>query len=162
MNPRKYGSSRLRSSYGSIVHGDVGGQGRVSPRRRNMQANRRRDTGPELALRSLLHAKGFRYRTDLRLELSGAKVRPDIVFTRWKVAVFVDGCFWHQCPLHGTNPKTNSSYWGPKLERNRQRDERNTAELVAHGWTVIRIWEHDEPLVGLEAVAAAIDEKRGR
>jgi DNA mismatch endonuclease (patch repair protein) len=115
-----------------------------NPRRHNMQANRRRDTGPELALRSALHAAGYRYRCDLRVDLpSGHRVRPDVVFTRRQVAVFVDGCFWHSCPEHGRNPKSNSSYWGPKLTRNRERDARNTTELEASGWTVIRVWEHE-------------------
>lgn len=114
-------------------------------RRRNMQANRRRDTGPEIAIRSLLHASGFRYRCDLRLDLQDARVRPDIVFTRHKVAIFVDGCFWHSCPEHGRDPETNSSYWSPKLRGNRERDVRNTSALQAAGWTVVRIWEHVPP-----------------
>src|SRR5688500_71920 len=96
----------------------------TSPRRRNMQANRRRDTGPELALRSLLHARGLRYRCDYRLKFDGGAVRPDIVFTRVKVAVFVDGCFWHSCPVHGHSPRQNTQYWAPKLASNRARDLR--------------------------------------
>jgi len=108
-------------------------------RSRNMQANRRRDTGPELALRSALHRLGYRYRCDLRIDLGMVKVRPDIVFTRRKVAVFVDGCFWHCCPEHGRQPGVNGWYWTPKLQRNRERDIRNTD---AAGWSVVRLWEH--------------------
>lgn len=111
-------------------------------RRRNMQANRRRDTGPERALRSALHAAGYRYRCDLQIKLGGARVRPDIVFTRRKVAVFVDGCFWHSCPEHGREPTVNSGYWSPKLQGNRERDRRNTQALEQEGWVVVRIWEH--------------------
>ncbi|RIQ19480.1 very short patch repair endonuclease [Jiangella rhizosphaerae] len=115
-------------------------------RSRNMQANRRRDTGPERALRSALHQAGYRYRCDLLIDLpGGVRVRPDIVFTKRLVAVFVDGCFWHSCPEHGRQPTTNAYYWSPKLQRNRDRDERNNTALSAAGWTVVRLWEH-EPL----------------
>ena len=109
-----------------------------------MQANRRRDTEPELALRSALHRAGYRFRRDLSLKVGGMRVRPDIVFTRHKVAVFVDGCFWHCCPEHGRQPSVNGWYWSPKLERNRVRDLRNTEVLEAAGWRVIRIWEHED------------------
>ncbi|KAA9151697.1 very short patch repair endonuclease [Microbacterium lushaniae] len=115
----------------------------ASPRRRNMQANRRRDSGPEIALRSLLHAAGYRYRCDLRLKFGIEAVRPDIVFTRRHVAVFVDGCFWHSCPLHGSEPRTNKDYWAPKLARNRERDARDTRVLEERGWSVVRVWEHE-------------------
>lgn len=122
-------------------------------RRRNMQANRRRDTKPELALRSALHQSGLRYRCGLRLDLPGGRVRPDIVFTRRKVAVFVDGCFWHSCPAHGSRPSVNQSYWSPKLTRNVERDAKNSELLHEAGWIVVRIWEH-VPL------AEAIDQVR--
>ncbi|MCB0867348.1 MAG: DNA mismatch endonuclease Vsr [Solirubrobacterales bacterium] len=72
-------------------------------------------------------------------------VKPDVVFTRQKVAVFVDGCFWHGCPEHGTTPKANSDYWKPKLERNMARDREVDFGLTAAGWTVVRVWEHDDP-----------------
>jgi DNA mismatch endonuclease (patch repair protein) len=108
-----------------------------------MLGNRRRDTKPEVALRSALHAAGLRFRKDYRLDLGDVRVRPDIVFTRAKVAVFVDGCFWHCCPKHGTQPSRNSDYWAPKLARNVQRDREQDGALVAHGWRVIRIWEHE-------------------
>ena len=108
-----------------------------------MKANRRTDTKPELALRHALHRLGYRYRKDYRLDLaSGRRVRPDIAFTARKVAVFVDGCFWHACPEHGSKPKANEWYWGPKLIRNVERDRINDAALILAGWTVVRLWEH--------------------
>lgn len=125
-------------------------------RRRNMQANRRRNTRPELALRSALHRAGFRYRCDFRIDLPGGRVRPDIVFTRKRVAVFVDGCFWHCCPEHGSKPSVNQSYWSPKLARNVERDARNTVWLTEAGWTVVRIWEHEDVASAMERVAAAL------
>ncbi|WP_460783926.1 very short patch repair endonuclease [Microbacterium tumbae] len=109
-----------------------------------MQANRRRDTKPELRIRSLLHAAGFRYRCDLRIDLVDSRTRPDIVFTRKRVAVFVDGCFWHCCPIHGAPPRANSDYWKPKLRRNAARDIEHTQALKAAGWTVVRVWEHED------------------
>jgi DNA mismatch endonuclease, patch repair protein len=110
-----------------------------------MRGNQRRDTRPELALRSALHARGMRYRVDLPIRLATGirPIRPDIVFTRAKIAVFVDGCFWHGCPDHGTKPASNTDYWTAKLERNIQRDRRNNALLEEAGWTVVRIWEHE-------------------
>ncbi len=108
-----------------------------------MKANRRTDTKPELSLRHALHRLGYRYRKDYRLDLaSGRRVRPDIAFTARKVAVFVDGCFWHACPEHGSKPKANEWYWGPKLIRNVERDRINDAALILAGWTVVRLWEH--------------------
>src|SRR5450759_5812654 len=88
-----------------------------------MRAHRRTDTKPELALRSALHRRGYRFRKDHRLDLNdGARVRPDIAFTARKVAVFVDGCFWHVCPEHGRDPTVHAWYWAPKLRRNVERD----------------------------------------
>jgi DNA mismatch endonuclease (patch repair protein) len=101
----------------------------------------------------------------LRIDAGGIKVRPDIVFTRGRLAVFIDGCFWHCCPEHGRPPKANIEYWGPKLDRNRRRDEVHTAALVAAGWDVVRIWEHVPVLDGIEIVAKAFadwsDQSRG-
>jgi DNA mismatch endonuclease, patch repair protein len=109
----------------------------------NMRANRRTDTKPELALRRALHRLGYRYRKDYRLDLDGGKrVRPDIAFTARKVAVFVDGCFWHACPQHGSKPRANEWYWGPKLLKNVERDRGNDTALMLAGWTVVRLWEH--------------------
>jgi DNA mismatch endonuclease (patch repair protein) len=125
-------------------------------RRRNMQAIRRTGTKPEVALRSALHRAGLRFRKDHRLDLPGGRVRPDVVFTRVRVAVFVDGCFWHTCPEHGLQPTQNTSYWGPKLERTVERDRRNTAVLRAAGWTVLRIWEHETVDAATTRVAGAV------
>ena len=120
-----------------------------------MRANRKTDTGPERALRSALHRLGLRYRVDHRLRLPDRRpIRLDIAFTRAHIAVFVDGCFWHSCPDHGVVPVTNRSYWGPKLERNRQRDDEVDAALSAAGWAPVHVWEHEVP----EAAAAAIAE----
>jgi len=118
----------------------------------NMRANRRTDTKPELALRSALHARGYRYRKDFRLDLPLRRVRPDIAFTSRKVAVFVDGCFWHACPEHGGRPKNNEWYWSPKLEKNVERDRAADAALAQAGWTVVRLWEH----VPLDDAVAAV------
>lgn len=128
-----------------------------------MKANRRRDTKPELALRRLLHVAGYRYRVDYRIDLpDGSRVRPDIVFTKRKVAVFVDGCFWHGCPEHGVAPKTNQGYWGPKLERNVARDSANTAQLVEAGWAVIRVWEHEPASDALRKVVRSLTGRESR
>ncbi|WP_280519347.1 very short patch repair endonuclease [Winogradskya consettensis] len=113
-------------------------------RSRNMQANRRTDTKPEVVLRSALHRLGYRYRKDFLLRLpENVRVRPDIVFTARRVAVFVDGCFWHVCPQHGRQPTTNEWYWTPKLQRNMERDRRADLALAEAGWNVVRIWEHE-------------------
>jgi DNA mismatch endonuclease (patch repair protein) len=124
-------------------------------RSRNMQANRRTGTKPEVILRTALHRLGYRYRKDLLLRVEGVRVRPDIVFTRRKVAVFVDGCFWHACPQHGRQPATNEWYWAPKLERNVNRDSNVNAALRAAGWDVVRIWEHESLDDAVAAVRAA-------
>lgn len=111
-----------------------------------MQGNRRRDTSPELAIRRLVHAAGFRYRVDFRLAPE-LRTRADLVFTRSRIAVFIDGCFWHSCPAHGTRPKSNAEYWSPKLARNVQRDRETDAALEALGWQVLRFWEHEDPML---------------
>ncbi|WP_192759592.1 very short patch repair endonuclease [Actinomadura algeriensis] len=125
-------------------------------RSRNMKANRRSDTKPEIALRRALHARGYRYRKDFRLDLpGGVRVRPDIVFTARRVAIFVDGCFWHVCPEHGREPTSNEWYWTPKLRRNVERDQAADAALQAAGWRVVRLWEHEPLLTAVEAVMDA-------
>jgi len=108
-----------------------------------MEANRRTDTTPERRLRSELHARGLRYRKDRRLDFAGRRVRPDLVFGPARVAVFVDGCFWHRCPEHATHPKANVGFWQAKFARNVARDRADDAALEAAGWKVIRIWEHE-------------------
>ena len=127
-------------------------------RSRNMRANRRSDTKPEVALRSALHRLGHRYRKDYRLDLTeGIRVRPDIVFTRRKVAVFVDGCFWHVCPEHGRQPTRNEWYWTPKLRRNVERDQLANQALRGAGWNVVRVWEHESLECALTAVLQAFE-----
>jgi DNA mismatch endonuclease (patch repair protein) len=111
--------------------------------RATMLGNKRTGTKPETVLRSALHSSGLRFRKDFRLDVDGRRVRPDIVFTRAKVAVFVDGCFWHSCPEHGTTPRRNADYWVPKLTRNVERDREQDAALRSAGWTVVRLWEHE-------------------
>ena len=104
-----------------------------------MRSNRRRDTGPERRLRSALHAAGLRYRVDRPLRVDGwpRRVRPDVVFAGARVAVFVDGCFWHGCPEHQDASKSNVGYWGPKIKSNRERDRGQTAALRVAGWLVL-------------------------
>lgn len=109
-----------------------------------MRANRRTDTGPEIRLRSALHRLGLRFRKDYPVKTRLRVVRVDVVFPKARVAVFVDGCYWHSCPEHGVSPRANSSYWGPKLARNVERDREVDAALVDEGWRVIRVWEHEE------------------
>ena len=108
-----------------------------------MRANRRADTKPEVALRSALHRRGLRFRKDYAIRLTGRRtVYPDVAFTRKRVVIFVDGCFWHSCPEHGTVPKSNQEYWIPKLRQNVERDQEVTEALSDSGWTVLRVWEH--------------------
>lgn len=119
-----------------------------------MLSNKRRDTKPELAIRSAIHRLGLRYRVD-HPPVRGLRRRADIAFTRRRIAVFIDGCYWHGCPTHGTSPRRNADYWGPKLERNRQRDLDTNERLTTAGWTVLRFWEHEAlDEVVLEIVSA--------
>ena len=119
----------------------------------NMRAIRRTDTKPELALRQALHRMGYRFRKDHRIDLDGGRrVRPDIAFTARKVAVFVDGCFWHGCARHCKFPAGNRAFWEKKLSGNQARDRRVNRALRKLGWRVVRIWEHD--LVKRGAVCA--------
>jgi DNA mismatch endonuclease, patch repair protein len=108
----------------------------------SLRGNRKRDTRPERRVRALLHRRGLRFRVNHAIHAGGTRTRADIVFTRVRVAVFIDGCFWHQCPQHGNLPRQNTDYWGPKLARNVKRDEEVTTRLLADGWHVLRIWEH--------------------
>ena len=126
----------------------------------NMKANRRTDTKPERALRTALHALGYRYRKDFRLDLPLRRVRPDVAFTRRKVAVFIDGCFWHACPEHASQPKSNEWYWSPKLAKNVERDRAADEALAQAGWTVVRLWEHVSVEDAVAAVIAAVGSPR--
>lgn len=122
---------------------------------KSMRSNRRRDTKPELAVRRILHAQGLRYRVDLAPGHDKRR-RADIVFTRQKVAVFIDGCFWHGCPEHATIPKAHADYWVPKLKKNKERDAETTSELEAEGWTVLRFWEHDDVQYVAHTISSAV------
>ena len=124
-----------------------------------MQGNRKRDTKPELALRSILHRRGLRYRVCAR-PLPGVRRTADVVFTRARVAVFVDGCYWHGCPEHYVASKSNVGYWLDKIERNRQRDADTDAVLTAEGWHVVRAWQHEDPGAVADAVAAVVRSRR--
>lgn len=119
--------------------------------RRNMQANRGRDTTPELAVRSLLHARGFRYRVNVPLAFDRRR-RADITFSRVRLAVFIDGCYWHGCPQHFQLPKTNTTFWRAKIAGNQSRDAETDAALHASGWNVLRFWEHEHPEQVVDAV----------
>jgi DNA mismatch endonuclease (patch repair protein) len=115
-----------------------------------------RDTTPEIAVRKLLHAAGLRYRVNV--PVPGMSRRTiDIVFGPAKVAVFLDGCFWHGCPQHATQPKSNAEWWRTKLDKNMARDRETTEHLEAAGWTVLRFWEHEDPETVARAVAQARD-----
>ena len=111
-----------------------------------MKSNGWRDTSPEMALRSELHRRGLRFRKRYTIRLGDRRwTQPDVVFTRARLVVFVDGCFWHSCPEHGSQPKANSGYWKPKLARNVDRDRDTDGRLAALGWQVLRAWEHEDP-----------------
>ncbi len=124
-----------------------------------MRANRGRDTGPELALRSELHRMGLRYRVHRR-PIPDFPAKADIVFGRDKVAVFVDGCFWHRCPEHATAPRANAEWWAAKLQANVDRDRRVDARLEESGWLVIRVWEHVAPQTAATDILRALQERR--
>ncbi|UHJ58261.1 very short patch repair endonuclease [Mycolicibacterium fortuitum] len=120
-----------------------------------MSRQRSRDTEAEWTLRRLLHARGLRYRVDAVLP-GLPRRRADILFPRQRVAVFVDGCFWHGCPDHKTFPKTNAAWWAMKLARNVERDRETDAHLADLGWNVIRIWEHEDSELAADRVQAAV------
>ena len=123
--------------------------------RASMLGNRSRDTQPELLVRRALHARGLRFRVDLRPEAT-LRTRADIVFTRRRIAVYIDGCFWHRCPVHGTSPKAHAEYWTPKLARNVERDRESTAALEQRGWLVLRFWSHEPVAEVVEKIAAHV------
>jgi len=120
-----------------------------------MSVHPRRDTGPEVAVRKLLHAAGERYRVCWKVP--GCPRRTiDIAFTRAKVAVFIDGCFWHGCPEHGQTPASNSFWWVRKIQTNRERDDDTTRRLHERGWRVLRIWEHEAPISAVARIRAEL------
>ena len=119
-----------------------------------LSKQKRRDTKPEVALRRALHRRGLRYFVD-RAPLKGMRRRADLVFPRRKVAVYVDGCFWHSCPVHATKPRNNAQWWADKLAANVARDRDTDRRLIDEGWRVVRIWEHEDPA---EAADRVVDE----
>lgn len=122
-----------------------------------MRGNRRADTKPEIELRRALHGRGHRFRKDFRVSTAeGASAHADIVFPRQRVAVFVDGCFWHGCPEHCRVPTSNREYWTAKIARNRLRDASVSTMLEASGWHVLRIWEHEPSGAAITRVEAAL------
>ncbi len=125
-----------------------------------LSKQRRRDTGPELALRRELHRRGLRYFVD-RAPLKGVRRRADVVFPRRRVAVYVDGCFWHSCPVHATSPRNNAQWWADKLAANVVRDRDTDARLDAARWTVVRVWEHEAARDAADKVTRALDDAAG-
>ncbi|MFJ4617860.1 very short patch repair endonuclease [Streptomyces sp. NPDC088812] len=118
-----------------------------------------KDTGVELAVRRLLHAAGLRYRVEYPVP-GMPRRRIDVAFPRARVAVLIDGCFWHGCPQHATQPKSNREWWRAKLDRNMARDRETTEHLTTQGWTVLRFWEHVSPDEVAAAVQAAVELER--
>ena len=115
----------------------------------------RRDTRPEVELRRELHARGLRYRVDRSPSL-GLRGRADILFGRALVAVYVDGCFWHSCPEHGVLPKGNREWWRRKLAATVRRDRTMDLTLREMGWSVVRVWEHEDPMLAANRVESAV------
>lgn len=124
-----------------------------------MSRQRRTGTAPELALRRELHRAGLRYYVD-RPPIKGQRRRADVVFPRQRVAVYVDGCFWHRCPEHATDPKNNAQWWADKLAGNVARDRATDAILAEAGWRVVRVWEHEDPRAAAEQIVALIRENQ--
>ncbi|MFB6771842.1 very short patch repair endonuclease [Streptomyces sp. NPDC056337] len=127
--------------------------------RTRMSKQKNRDTEVELALRRALHAAGLRYRVHRR-PLRGVRREADLLFGPSKVAVFVDGCFWHGCPTHATWPKNNAEFWREKIEGNRRRDRDTDERLASAGWYAVRVWEHEDPLEAAERVRGIVLDRR--
>lgn len=119
-----------------------------------MSRQRRRDTAPELKIRKLVHARGLRYRVDAAPP--GTRRRADLLFSGPRVAVFVDGCFWHGCPEHATKPKRNTAWWADKIAANVARDRDTDGRLQGMGWRVVRVWEHEPAQAAADRIAAAV------
>lgn len=124
-----------------------------------MAATPQANTTAEMSIRRCLHAMGFRYRVD-KVVLRSPRRKSDICFANLKIAIFIDGCFWHGCPRHGTMPKRNRKFWRKKINTNRARDRDTTKRLRNCGWSVIRIWEHEDPSAAAERIAQVINQKR--
>lgn len=128
--------------------------------RKRMQSTPQRDTPAELRIRKLLHAMGLRYLVDAK-PLEDSPRRADVVFRRARVAVFVDGCFWHGCPTHGTWPKANEQFWRAKILANIERDADTNGRLRDRGWLVIRVWEHEDPSAAATRIARRVRSRSG-
>jgi DNA mismatch endonuclease (patch repair protein) len=126
-----------------------------------MQSTRQQGTAAELAVRSILHARGFRYRVN-RAVLPGVRREADLVFQGARVAVFVDGCFWHGCPDHASWPKANADWWRDKLLANRRRDADTDRRFAEAGWHVIRVWEHESPGEAADRIEEGVRERINR
>ncbi|MEW2509227.1 very short patch repair endonuclease [Streptomyces sp. NPDC046870] len=129
--------------------------------RARMSRQKSRNTEVEMALRRALHAAGLRYRVH-RKPLKGVRREADVIFGPAKVAVFVDGCFWHGCPQHATWPKTNADFWRTKIEGNRRRDLDTDERLASAGWLAVRVWEHEDPIEAAARVVAFVRARRAR
>ncbi|WP_136101091.1 very short patch repair endonuclease [Streptomyces sp. S816] len=129
--------------------------------RARMSRQKSRNTQVEIALRRALHAAGLRYRVHRR-PLKGVRREADVVFGPAKVAVFVDGCFWHGCPIHATWPKNNSDFWRTKIETNRRRDRDTDQRLTSAGWLPVRVWEHEDPVAAAARVLALVVARRAQ
>ncbi|MGI5180146.1 very short patch repair endonuclease [Dactylosporangium sp. CA-152071] len=127
--------------------------------RKSMQANTGRDTAPELALRRAVHALGLRYYVNRR-PIKSVRRTADLLFPRVRVAVFLDGCFWHGCPQHHTVAKTNAAFWAEKVATNRRRDLDTNERLIQAGWTVVRVWEHEPAAQAAARIAATVSSAR--
>jgi DNA mismatch endonuclease (patch repair protein) len=126
-----------------------------------MQSNRPRDTALETTVRSALHRQGLRFRKHVR-PVRGLACTVDVVFPRERLAVFIDGCYWHLCPEHASYPKANGAWWRAKLEGNRRRDRRNETALEEAGWTVLRVWEHEDLETAVTRVRRVVEDLRLR
>lgn len=127
--------------------------------RRSMRSNRSSGTRPEIRLRQALHRAGLRFRVQYPVP-SARRRRIDVAFPRLKVAVYIDGCFWHGCPQHPFTPKRNAEYWSGKFVANRARDAETEARLELHGWVVLRVWEHEAAEAAVERVLAVVRARR--
>jgi len=121
-----------------------------------MRRNVKFGTKCEQRVRAELHRRGYRFRVHTPLRLNGLLVRPDVVFARYRIAVFVDGCFWHSCPVHKTAPRHNVDYWTAKFASNRDRDSKVNSALELSGWCVVRLWEHLDPAAAADEIEKAL------
>jgi len=126
---------------------------------KRMRAAKPRDTAPEKALRSAIFRKGLRFRVDAK-PIQEFNRKADIVFRTAKIAVFVDGCFWHGCPIHGTQAKANAEYWRNKIKQNQLRDLDTNEKLKRAGWKVVRVWEHENPEKAAEKILKLVMKRK--